>query len=249
MSRSGETVISITGLDKFFGTFHALKNIDLNVRSGDRMVICGASGSGKSTLIRCINGLEAHQRGAVNVLGVDLDDNLTRIKQVRRSVGMVFQDFNLFPHLTVLENCTLSPTLSLKTSVAEAETIAKAFLEKVRIPEQADKFPGELSGGQQQRVAIARALCMKPKVMLFDEPTSSLDPEMVAEVLDVMFDLASEGTTMICVTHEMGFARKVANRVVFMDQGEIVEEAPPAAFFDAPKQDRTRQFLSQILRQ
>lgn len=247
--QGGEIIIEIKGLHKYFGSFHALKDINLTVEKGDRLVICGASGSGKSTLIRCINGLEAHQHGSVSVLGMKLGDNQEQIQQVRRRVGMVFQDFNLFPHLTVMENCVLAPTLALKIPLAKAERTALAFLEKVKIPEQRDKFPGELSGGQQQRVAIARALCMEPQVMLFDEPTSSLDPEMISEVLEVMFDLATDGATMVCVTHEMGFARKVASRVTFMDQGEVVEEAPPAIFFEAPKQERTRQFLSQIIRQ
>lgn len=239
--------ITITGLNKFYGEFQALKDINLTVAEGDRIVICGPSGSGKSTLIRCINRLEEHQGGSINVLGTELDDNVTHIHQIRREVGMVFQNFNLFPHLTVLENCTLAPMLSRKVPQAEAEETAMKYLERVHIPEQAEKFPGELSGGQQQRVAIARALCMKPKILLFDEPTSALDPEMISEVLDVMIALAKEGMTMLCVTHEMGFAKQVADRVVFMDEGEIVEQGTPHEFFTAPKNERTKLFLSQIL--
>ena len=239
--------IKITGMNKFYGTFQALKNINLTVQKGERIVICGPSGSGKSTLIRCVNRLEEHQQGSINVLGTELDDNVGHIDAIRREVGMVFQHFNLFPHLTVLENCTLAPTLARKIPQAQAEATAMKYLDRVRIPEQAGKFPGELSGGQQQRVAIARALCMNPEILLFDEPTSALDPEMISEVLDVMVALAKDGMTMVCVTHEMGFARQVADRVIFMDQGEIVEEGPPSDFFGAPKNDRTRKFLNQIL--
>ncbi|SDH77806.1 amino acid ABC transporter ATP-binding protein [Alloyangia pacifica] len=239
--------ISIRGLQKYYGTYHALRSIDLTVRRGERIVVCGPSGSGKSTMIRCINRLEEHDGGTINVLGTELDDNIGNIDEIRREVGMVFQHFNLFPHMTVLENCTLAPMLVRKTPLAEAEAMAMKYLEKVRIPDQADKYPGQLSGGQQQRVAIARSLCMKPEILLFDEPTSALDPEMISEVLDVMTSLASEGMTMICVTHEMGFARKVADRVIFMDRGEIVEEGSPEDFFTAPKTDRGAQFLSQVL--
>jgi general L-amino acid transport system ATP-binding protein len=241
------SAVTVSGMNKYYGSFHALKNINLAVEKGERIVICGPSGSGKSTLIRCINRLEEHQVGSINVLGTELDDDVSHIDQIRREVGMVFQHFNLFPHLTVLENCTLAPMLARKIPQLEAEATAMAFLERVRIPEQANKFPGELSGGQQQRVAIARALCMKPEILLFDEPTSALDPEMISEVLDVMVSLAKEGMTMICVTHEMGFARQVADRVIFMDQGEIVEEGTPADFFGAPKNERTQKFLKQIL--
>ena len=242
-----DTAIKITDMNKFYGKFHALKGINLTVAKGERIVICGPSGSGKSTLIRCINRLEEHQQGSINVLGTELDDNVGHIDAIRREVGMVFQHFNLFPHLTVLENLTLAPMLTRKIPQAEAEKTAMKYLERVRIPEQAQKFPGELSGGQQQRVAIARALCMRPEILLFDEPTSALDPEMISEVLDVMVSLAKDGMTMVCVTHEMGFARQVADRVIFMDQGEIVEEGAPADFFGAPKNDRTRKFLNQIL--
>ena len=242
-----ETAIKITAMNKFYGTFHALKGINLTVAKGERIVICGPSGSGKSTLIRCINRLEEHEDGSINVLGTELDDNVGHIDQIRREVGMVFQHFNLFPHLTVLENCTLAPMLARKIPRAEAEATAMKYLERVRIPEQAAKFPGELSGGQQQRVAIARALCMNPEILLFDEPTSALDPEMISEVLDVMVSLARDGMTMVCVTHEMGFARQVADRVIFMDKGEIVEEGTPSDFFGAPKNERTQQFLKQIL--
>jgi general L-amino acid transport system ATP-binding protein len=239
--------IELTDLDKFYGTFHALKGISLTVAKGEKVVVCGPSGSGKSTMIRCINQLEEHDGGTIRVFGTTLDDNVGSIDEIRREVGMVFQQFNLFPHMTVLENCTLAPMLVRKTSRADAEATAMRYLEKVRIPDQAQKYPGQLSGGQQQRVAIARALCMQPEILLFDEPTSALDPEMIAEVLDVMVTLAQEGMTMICVTHEMGFARKVADRVVFMDKGEIIEEAPPEDFFGNPKSDRTRLFLSQVL--
>ena len=239
--------ITIAAMSKFYGTFQALKNINLTVAKGERIVICGPSGSGKSTLIRCINRLEEHQQGSINVLGTELDDNVGHIDLIRREVGMVFQHFNLFPHLTVLENLTLAPMLARKIPQAQAEKTAMAYLDRVRIPEQAAKFPGELSGGQQQRVAIARAMCMAPEILLFDEPTSALDPEMISEVLDVMVGLAKDGMTMVCVTHEMGFARQVANRVIFMDKGEIVEMAPPAEFFGAPKNERTQKFLNQIL--
>jgi general L-amino acid transport system ATP-binding protein len=235
-------------VNKWYGKFHVLRDINLSVAPGERIVICGPSGSGKSTLIRCINRLEEHQEGRIIVDGVELSNNLKNIEQVRRNVGMVFQHFNLFPHLTVLENLTLGPIWVLKMPKSEAEAVAMKYLERVRIPEQAHKYPGQLSGGQQQRVAIARSLCMSPKVMLFDEPTSALDPEMVKEVLDVMVTLAEEsGMTMLCVTHEMGFARKVADRVVFMDEGQIVEENTPDAFFDHPVHERTKLFLSQIL--
>jgi general L-amino acid transport system ATP-binding protein len=239
--------VRISGMEKFYGAFHALKDINLEIGKGERVVICGPSGSGKSTLIRCINKLENHQAGSINVLGTELDDNLDNIDEIRRETGMVFQHFNLFPHMTILENCTLAPRLVRKQSQAEAEEIAMAYLTKVKIPDQAEKFPGQLSGGQQQRVAIARALCMKPEIMLFDEPTSALDPEMISEVLEVMIALANEGMTMVCVTHEMGFARQVADRVVFMADGQVVEEAPPSEFFDSPRHDRTRAFLNQIL--
>ena len=239
--------IDITGLSKWFGDFQVLRDISLTVRKGERIVVCGPSGSGKSTLIRCINRLETHQRGRIVINGVELSDDLKNIDQVRSEVGMVFQHFNLFPHLTVLDNCTLAPIWVRKQARAAAEATAMRYLERVRIADQARKYPGQLSGGQQQRVAIARALCMTPSVMLFDEPTSALDPEMVKEVLDTMIMLAREGMTMLCVTHEMGFARAVADRVIFMDRGEIVEENSPDAFFDSPQNERTRQFLSQIL--
>ncbi len=239
--------IRVEGMHKWYGKFHVLKDLNLNVGQGERIVICGPSGSGKSTFIRCINRLEEHQKGKIIVDDVELTDDLRQIDTVRREVGMVFQHFNLFPHLTVLENCCLAPIWVRKTPRREAEATAMEYLERVRIPEQALKFPGQLSGGQQQRVAIARALCMKPKVMLFDEPTSALDPEMIKEVLDVMVELAESGMTMICVTHEMGFAKTVADRVIFMDAGEIVEVAPPHEFFDNPKEARTQQFLQQIL--
>ncbi len=244
---SDEIAIQITGMHKWYGSFHVLKDINLTVNRGERIVICGPSGSGKSTMIRCINRLEVHQQGSVVVDGIELSDDLKHIDAVRREVGMVFQHFNLFPHLTVLENCTLAPIWVRKTPKKEAEATAMDFLEKVKIPEQALKFPGQLSGGQQQRVAIARSLCMNPKIMLFDEPTSALDPEMISEVLDTMIDLAESGMTMLCVTHEMGFARKVANRVIFMDEGEIIEQNEPEEFFNNPQSDRTKLFLSQIL--
>ena len=244
---AGEPIIQITGLNKWFGTFHVLRDIDLTVEQQERIVICGPSGSGKSTLIRCINRLEEHQEGRVIVDGTELTHNLKNIDAIRSEVGMVFQQFNLFPHLTVLENCTLAPIWVRKMPKAEASDIAMEYLTRVKIPEQADKYPGQLSGGQQQRVAIARSLCMRPKIMLFDEPTSALDPEMIKEVLDVMVDLAGTGMTMLVVTHEMGFARQVAHRVIFMDEGQIVEQNEPEEFFNNPKSDRTQLFLSQIL--
>ena len=240
--------VDIVDVHKWFGDFHALKGVSLSVARGERIVIAGPSGSGKSTLIRCINRLERHERGHIFVDGVELNDDVKRVEAIRSDVGMVFQQFNLFPHLTVLENCMLAPIWVRKTPKAQAEEIARRYLARVKIPEQADKYPAQLSGGQQQRVAIARALCMSPKIMLFDEPTSALDPEMVKEVLDTMVELAREGMTMICVTHEMGFARQVADRVVFMDEGQIVESAPPDEFFAHPKHQRTRLFLAQILR-
>ena len=243
----GDTIIKIDALNKWYGQFHVLKDIDLDVKRGERNVICGPSGSGKSTLIRCINRLETHQEGLIVVDGIELTEDTKHINDVRREVGMVFQHFNLFPHLTVLENCTLAPIWVRKTPKREAEETAMRYLERVKIPEQANKYPGQLSGGQQQRVAIARSLCMNPRVMLFDEPTSALDPEMIAEVLDVMVGLAEDGMTMLCVTHEMGFARKVANRVIFMDGGQIVEQNEPEEFFNNPQNDRTQLFLSQIL--
>ncbi len=242
-----ETIILLENVDKFFGDFQALKNITLSVKKGERIVVCGPSGSGKSTLIRCINRLEEHNNGKIVVNGHELTGAVKDIDAVRSEVGMVFQSFNLFPHLTIIKNLMLAPRLVRKSSKSEAYDTAKRYLERVKIPEQADKYPSQLSGGQQQRVAIARALCMNPKVMLFDEPTSALDPEMISEVLDVMTDLAQEGMTMIVVSHEMGFARKVADLVVFMDQGEIVESNPPVEFFDNPKNERTKLFLSQIL--
>jgi general L-amino acid transport system ATP-binding protein len=241
-----EPAIRIENVTKHYGSFLALRNINLSVARGEKIVVCGPSGSGKSTMIRCINRLEEHDGGRIFVLGTELNDDVGNIDEIRREVGMVFQHFNLFPHMTVLENCVLAPMLVRGISRSEAEATAKRYLEKVRIPEQASKFPGQLSGGQQQRVAIARALCMQPQIMLFDEPTSALDPEMISEVLDVMVTLASEGMTMVCVTHEMGFARRVADRVIFMDRGEIIEEAPPEEFFSAPKNERTQQFLSQV---
>ena len=240
-------MVEMQKANKWFGNFHALKDINLVVGRGEKYVVCGPSGSGKSTLIRLVNRLEAHQSGRVVVDGIELDDDLRKIDAVRREVGMVFQSFNLFPHLTVLENLTLAPMWVHNMSLPEANALAMQLLERVRIPEQAAKYPGQLSGGQQQRVAIARALCMKPKLMLFDEPTSALDPEMIKEVLDVMVELAAEGMTMIVVTHEMGFARTIADRIVFMDCGEIVESAPPEAFFSSAKTARARTFLSQIL--
>ena len=239
--------VKMAEVNKWYDDFHVLKNINLEVADREKVVICGPSGSGKSTLIRCICKLEDHQRGSINVLGTELNDNVANIDEIRQEVGMVFQQFNLFPHMTVLENCTLALTLVRKKSRKEADAIAMQFLEKVRIPEQSTKYPGELSGGQQQRVAIARSLCMSPKILLFDEPTSALDPEMISEVLDVMVSLAEEGMTMVCVTHEMGFARRVADRVIFMDEGEIVEQNTPQEFFDNPTNERTKLFLSQIL--
>ena len=244
---SDEPVIQINGMNKWFGQFHVLRDIDLTVYRGERIVICGPSGSGKSTLIRCINRLEEHQQGSIIVDEIELTDDLKQIDSVRREVGMVFQHFNLFPHLTVLENCTLAPIWVRKTPKAEAEEIAMEYLTRVKIPEQALKFPGQLSGGQQQRVAIARSLCMRPKIMLFDEPTSALDPEMIKEVLDVMVDLADTGMTMMVVTHEMGFASQVADRVIFMDEGQVVEQNTPDEFFNNPQSERTKLFLSQIL--
>lgn len=247
MTGTAKAVIEIEHMHKWFDDFHVLKDISLTVREGERIVVVGPSGSGKSTLIRCINHLEEHNKGRIVVDGIELTEDLKRIDEVRREVGMVFQQFNLFPHMTVLENCTLAPIWVRKMSQKKAEEQARAYLERVRIPEQADKYPGQLSGGQQQRVAIARALCMNPKIMLFDEPTSALDPEMIKEVLDVMVDLAEGGMTMICVTHEMGFARRVADRVMFMDEGEIIEVKKPEDFFNNPENERTKLFLSQIL--
>jgi general L-amino acid transport system ATP-binding protein len=245
--QTDSAAISMAGVHKWFGSFHVLRNINLAVRRGERIVICGPSGSGKSTLIRCVNRLEEHQRGIITVDGVELTADLKRVDNVRRDVGMVFQQFNLFPHLTILENCTLAPIWVKKSPRKEAEELAMRLLARVKIPEQAGKYPGQLSGGQQQRVAIARALCMNPKIMLFDEPTSSLDPEMVKEVLDTMTGLAQDGMTMIVVTHEMGFAREIADRIVFMDNGEIVEINAPKEFFGNPRHERTKMFLSQIL--
>jgi general L-amino acid transport system ATP-binding protein len=248
MTMSDPPIVSIAGLNKWYGDFHVLRDINLDVAKGERIVICGPSGSGKSTLIRCINALEEFQEGRIVVDGIELGPNLRRVDDVRREVGMVFQSFNLFPHLTVLENCTLAPIWVRHLPKKDAELAAMKYLERVKIPQQAHKFPGQLSGGQQQRVAIARALTMNPKVMLFDEPTSALDPEMVKEVLDTMVDLAREGMTMLVVTHEMGFAREVADRIVFMDDGQIIEANTPAEFFANPRHARTRLFLSQILR-
>ena len=242
-----DEIISIQNLNKWFGNFHVLRDINLNVRSSEKIVICGPSGSGKSTLIRCINRLEEHQEGELIVKGVRLDGSLKNLEEVRSEVGMLFQQFNLFPHMTALENCALAPMRVRHMPPEEAEALARKFLARVRIPHQAAKYPGQLSGGQQQRVAIARALCMNPRVMLFDEPTSALDPEMIKEVLDVMVELANDGMTMICVTHEMGFARQVADRVIFMDEGEIVEENTPETFFSDPRSERTKLFLSQVL--
>ena len=247
MKVSDEVAIQINGMNKWYGSFHVLRDINMTVMKGERIVICGPSGSGKSTLIRCINRLEEHQQGRIIVDGTELTSDLKNIDKVRSEVGMVFQHFNLFPHLTILENCTLAPIWVRKTPKKEAEETAMHYLRKVKIPEQAHKYPGQLSGGQQQRVAIARSLCMKPRIMLFDEPTSALDPEMIKEVLDTMIELAEEGMTMLCVTHEMGFAQAVANRVIFMDQGQIVEQNSPKEFFNNPQSDRTKLFLSQIL--
>ncbi|MEJ1159500.1 amino acid ABC transporter ATP-binding protein [Prosthecomicrobium sp. N25] len=242
-----EVAVRMAGVNKWYGDFHVLKDINLTVNKGERIVVCGPSGSGKSTMIRCINRLEEHQKGQIVVDGIELTNDLKKIDEVRRDVGMVFQHFNLFPHLTILENCTLAPIWVKKLPKKEAEEVAMHYLKRVRIPEQANKYPGQLSGGQQQRVAIARSLCMNPKIMLFDEPTSALDPEMVKEVLEVMISLAESGMTMLCVTHEMGFARQVANRVIFMDAGQIIEQNEPAAFFGNPQHERTKLFLSQIL--
>lgn len=244
---SNEVIIEMNKVNKWYDDFHVLKDIDLVVRKGERIVICGPSGSGKSTLIRCLNNLEEHQEGGIIVDGITLDKNLKNIDHIRTEVGMVFQSFNLFPHLSILDNLTLGPILVRKMPKAEAEANAMKYLERVKIPEQADKFPGQLSGGQQQRVAIARSLCMNPTIMLFDEPTSALDPEMIKEVLDVMVELAETGMTMIVVTHEMSFAKIVADRVIFMDQGDIVEENEPNEFFDNPQHERTQHFLNQIL--
>jgi general L-amino acid transport system ATP-binding protein len=246
-SVNARPAIQMIGLNKWYGEFHVLRNIDLNVDQGEKIVICGPSGSGKSTLIRCINRLEEHQKGKLIVDGIELTNDIRQIDKIRSEVGMVFQSFNLFPHLTVLDNLCLAPVWVKKTPRAEAERTAMQYLTRVKIPEQANKYPGQLSGGQQQRVAIARALCMNPRIMLFDEPTSALDPEMIKEVLDVMIELARSGMTMLCVTHEMGFARSVADRVIFMDKGEIVEQGTPKEFFANPKSDRTKLFLSQIL--
>ena len=244
---STQPIIELNNVDKFFGDFQALKNINLNVDVGEKVVVCGPSGSGKSTMIRCINHIESHDAGTITVDGIELTEDMSNVLTIRREVGMVFQQFNLFPHLTVLENLTLAPMKARRLSSKEADDIAMQYLERVQIPEQANKYPSQLSGGQQQRVAIARSLCMRPKIMLFDEPTSALDPEMIKEVLDVMVELANEGMTMVVVTHEMGFAKTVADTMVFMDYGEIVEVAPPSDFFTAPKSDRTSIFLSQIL--
>ena len=246
-SHDETVIVSMEHVNKWFGEFHVLRDINLRVVRGERIVVCGPSGSGKSTLIRCLNRLEKHQDGDINVHGIELNNDVKNIDEIRREVGMVFQHFNLFPHLSRLENCMVAPIWGRKTPRAEAEEIAMHFLTRVKIPEQASKYPGQLSGGQQQRVAIARALCMQPQLMLFDEPTSALDPEMIKEVLDTMVELADDGMTMICVTHEMGFARRVANRVIFMDEGQIVEQNEPEAFFNNPQSDRTKLFLSQIL--
>lgn len=246
-SASEDDLIQLIDMHKWYGDFHVLKNINLTVKRGERIVVCGPSGSGKSTMIRCINRLEEHQKGQIIVDGIELTNDLKQIDAIRREVGMVFQHFNLFPHLTVLENCTLGPIWVRQTPKAEAEAAAMEYLGKVKIPEQALKYPGQLSGGQQQRVAIARSLCMNPRIMLFDEPTSALDPEMIKEVLDTMVELAETGMTMICVTHEMGFARTVADRVIFMDEGEIIESNEPEEFFGNPQHERTQLFLSQIL--
>ncbi|WP_244444306.1 amino acid ABC transporter ATP-binding protein [Lutibaculum baratangense] len=247
MAAKDQPAIEMIDVHKWYGEFHVLRDINLRVKAGERIVVCGPSGSGKSTLIRCINRLEEHQRGRIIVDGIELSDDLKRIDEIRREVGMVFQHFNLFPHLTILENCTLAPVWVRKMPKRQAEEIAMEYLTRVKIPEQAHKYPGQLSGGQQQRVAIARSLCMSPKIMLFDEPTSALDPEMIKEVLDVMVDLAQSGMTMVCVTHEMGFARQVADRVIFMDAGQVIEQNVPAEFFENPQHERTKLFLSQIL--
>jgi general L-amino acid transport system ATP-binding protein len=245
---SNPIAVDIQGMNKWYGAFHVLRDLNMRVQRGERIVICGPSGSGKSTMIRCINRLEEHQKGRIIVDGVELTNDLKKIDEIRRDVGMVFQHFNLFPHLTVMENCTLAPIWVRKMPKKDAEEVALHYLQRVKIPEQASKYPGQLSGGQQQRVAIARALCMSPKIMLFDEPTSALDPEMVKEVLDTMVGLAEDGMTMLCVTHEMGFAREVANRIVFMDAGQIIESNEPEEFFANPQHQRTKLFLSQILR-
>ncbi len=247
-AQKADKVIEIVGMHKWYGEFHVLKDINFTVRKGQRIVVCGPSGSGKSTMIRCINRLEEHQQGQIIVDGIELNDDIKNIENIRREVGMVFQHFNLFPHLTVLENCCLAPIWVRKMPRKEAEEVAMTYLERVHIANQAKKYPGQLSGGQQQRVAIARSLCMNPKIMLFDEPTSALDPEMIKEVLDVMIGLAEDGMTMVCVTHEMGFAKQVADRVIFMDAGQIVEENPPEEFFGNPRNERTKLFLSQILK-
>ena len=246
-AKKSDIVVKIQDMHKWYGQFHVLKDINLDVAQGERIVICGPSGSGKSTLIRCINRLEVHQEGSINIYGTELSSDLKNLETIRSDVGMVFQSFNLFPHLTVMENCTLAPIWVRKMPKAEAEEMAMEYLTRVKIPEQAFKYPGQLSGGQQQRVAIARSLCMQPKIMLFDEPTSALDPEMIKEVLDVMIELADTGMTMLVVTHEMGFANKVADRVIFMDGGEIIEQNDPKTFFTNPENDRTKLFLSQIL--
>ena len=246
-AKKSEVVVKIQDMHKWYGQFHVLKDINLEVAQGERIVICGPSGSGKSTLIRCINRLEVHQEGSINIYGTELSSDLKNLETIRSDVGMVFQSFNLFPHLTVLENCTLAPIWVRKMPKKEAEEMAMEYLTRVKIPEQALKYPGQLSGGQQQRVAIARSLCMQPKIMLFDEPTSALDPEMIKEVLDTMIELADTGMTMLVVTHEMGFANKVADRVIFMDGGEIIEQNDPKTFFTKPTNDRTKLFLSQIL--
>ncbi len=248
MSDDAAPMISLTGVSKWYGAFQALRDVDLEVAAGERVVVCGPSGSGKSTMIRCVNRLERHERGRVVVDGIELSDDARALRDIRAEVGMVFQSFNLFPHMSVLQNLTLGPMRVRGMGRAEAESLAMHYLERVRIPEQAAKRPAQLSGGQQQRVAIARSLCMRPRIMLFDEPTSALDPEMIAEVLEVMVGLAEDGMTMVCVTHEMGFARTVADRMVFMDGGEIVEVAPPAEFFAMPREERTKLFLAQILR-
>jgi general L-amino acid transport system ATP-binding protein len=247
MKVSDEVAVDMIGVNKWYADFHVLKDINLRVQKGERIVIAGPSGSGKSTMIRCINALEEHQKGKIIVDGIELTNDLKKVDEVRKEVGMVFQHFNLFPHLTIMENLTLGPIWVRKMPRAQAEEIAMTYLERVKIPEQAQKYPGQLSGGQQQRVAIARSLCMSPHIMLFDEPTSALDPEMVKEVLEVMISLAESGMTMLCVTHEMGFARQVANRVIFMDQGQIIEQNEPEEFFLHPRHERTKLFLSQIL--
>ncbi|MFP1740084.1 amino acid ABC transporter ATP-binding protein [Lonsdalea quercina] len=247
LMQSADYMITLENVNKWYGHFHVLKDINLQVKQGERIVLCGPSGSGKSTTIRCINHLEEHQKGRIVVDGIELNSDSRNVEKIRTEVGMVFQHFNLFPHLTVLQNCTLAPSWVHRMPKKEADALAMHYLERVRISAHAHKYPGQLSGGQQQRVAIARSLCMRPKIMLFDEPTSALDPEMVKEVLDTMLGLAEDGMTMLCVTHEMGFARTVANRVIFMDQGEIVEQAPPEIFFSNPRSERTQSFLAQIL--